>query len=369
MVCRPLLSFTKNELIATCQYHRVQWVEDETNKDPTRTVRNATRNLISSGKLPRALRPRRLLTLAHKIQLQIERRKQFAVRLLRATYIRTCDLRSGTISIQVPIPASSISWHNSTINSLMERNTGHYQYEVGMALRRLIEVVSPLETIPMTNVKPATEIISGGNKAPPAFTAAGVMFVRSREMLPCDHALKIWTQYHPKAKGPRRESVQAAFKTSLAYVWTLTREPYHSRAPLPVIPIHLDRSTPGSPQNSPQSFHLWDGRFWIKVNNLTGHPLCIRHFAPIDIKPFQEALDIENQRPFTELLRTIPYNARLTLPAIAFADDAVVKEGESRVLALPSLGAAGKQWEGKLSWKLRYKHIDLDCHRGSMRWK
>jgi len=368
VVCRPLLPFTKNELIATCQYHGVQWVEDESNKDPTKTVRNATRKLISSEKLPRALQPRRLRALAHKTQLQIERRKQFAVRLLRATHIETCDLRSGTISIQVPIPPSCISWHNSTINSLFERNTGHYQYEVGMALRRLIEVVSPLETIPMTNVKTAAEIISGGKQAPPAFTAAGVMFVRSKEILRCDHAFKIWAQYHPKAKPSGSRSVQVAFESAPAYVWTLTRERYHSQAPLPVIPIQLDRSTFGRPHHSPRSFHLWDGRFWIKVENLTGRPLCIRHFAPDDIKPFQEALAIEDQRPFTKMLRSIPYNARLTLPAIAFADDVFVQKGESRVLALPSLGATGTQWEGKLSWKLRYKHIDLDYHRGSMRW-
>jgi len=370
-ICRPLLPFTKDKLIATCQAHEVQWVEDETNKDPTKTIRNAVRKFLSSKSLPRALRPPRLLALAHKTEDQIDRRKQFAARLLRATYVRSFDLRSGTISIQVPIPPPSISWHNSTINSLLDRNQPHFQYEVSMALRRLVEVVSPLERIPMTSIGTATEIISGSKQAPFAFTAAGVKFERSKEKLRCEHAFDTWKKWNMKAKVARRRDAQEAFYSAPAYVWDLTRAPYHSQKPLPIIPVKSKAVLPIPSRSSfpSESFHLWDGRFWISVLNLTGYPLCIRPFAVTDLKLFSMALGETLCVQFRQMLHeSTTLDSRWTLPAIAFADDVPVKEGESRVLALPSLGVGLQEWEKKLKWSLRYKQVDLDCGRGSLRW-
>lgn len=371
VVCRPLLQFKKKELIATCQSNGVQWVEDETNQDPTKTVRNAARKLLSSKSLPRALCAQPLLVLAHKIQHQIEQRTKFAARLLRATYIQKLDLRSATMSIQVPAPPPHICWHNSTTHSLSNRNKAHYQYEVSMTLRRLIEVVSPWENIPLSSVKTAAEIVSGHKEAPRGFTAAGVMFVRSKEKRPCDHAHNIWTRWNMKADAKARGVARAAFTSSPAYVWTLTREPYHSTEALPIIRVEIPSPVVSAhgPSLPPQTSHLWDGRFWIKVNNRTGSPLCIRPFSIADLRPFYEALEFPEQRPFDDLLRSAAWGgSRWTLPVIAFADDVVLEDIDSRVLALPSLGVVLKQWEGKISWYIRYKHVDLDTHVRSMRW-
>ncbi|MCJ1245483.1 hypothetical protein MMC30_002687 [Trapelia coarctata] len=375
LICRPFLPFRKSELIATCQSQGVQWVEDETNQDPTKTLRNAARKLLSSDGLPRALRPQRLLALARKNEHQIEQRKNFAARLLRATHVKSFDLRSGTISIQVPIPPPSICWHNSTINSLLNRNQAHFQYEVSMALRRLIEVVSPLERIPMTTIGTATEIISGSKEAPVAFTAAGVKFVRSKEKLPCEHAYKTWEKWNMKARGSRRQVVREAFKSTPAYVWNLTRAPYRRQEPLPMIPIksktlnvpyHLIPNKPSFPS---RSFHLWDGRFWISVLDWTGPPLCIRPLAFGELKPFTTALGLIARAHFGQMLdEAAPGDLKWTLPVIAFADDVPVKEGESRVLALPSLGVGLPEWKEKLKWNLRYRQVDLDCGRKSIRW-
>lgn len=67
MIHRPLLDFTKSELIATCTAHCVRWHEDATNADQTLTPRNAIRQLLQRQALPAALRSDRLRELAaHK---------------------------------------------------------------------------------------------------------------------------------------------------------------------------------------------------------------------------------------------------------------------------------------------------------------
>ncbi|KKK24549.1 hypothetical protein ARAM_006393 [Aspergillus rambellii] len=68
LICRPLLSFPKTSLIATCHANNVQFVSDPTNFDPTLTPRNAIRSLLSSNKFPRALQKPSILSLAQKSQ-------------------------------------------------------------------------------------------------------------------------------------------------------------------------------------------------------------------------------------------------------------------------------------------------------------
>ena len=362
LVCRPLLPFTKDELIATCEAQGVQWVEDETNKDPTKTVRNAVRKLLFSTDLPPTLQPHRLLALAHRNKYQIEQCKEYALRLLRATYIRSLDLRTGTLSIQVPSPPPSTKWRSSTIHDLLDRNKAHFQYELRLALRRLVEVVSPLESVAMNRIGTATEIIFGSQEAPVAFTTAGVKFARSEEKLPCEHALEMWTKYNSRMPLSEGREAREAFKPAPAYVWTLTRVSYSSHEPLPIIPIKSEKEgslfvKPSFPSNS---FHLWDGRFWICVLNRTGFPLCIRPFTPADLKPFLTALDAKYRGRLRRMLKEIaPGDLRNTLPVIAFADEVYVNEGEGRVLALPSLGVGVKEWKDKLKWNLRYKDVSL----------
>lgn len=55
-VIKPLLQYSKRELIDICRANGVRWVEDPTNTNPTFTVRNSIRALFGY-KLPEALRP------------------------------------------------------------------------------------------------------------------------------------------------------------------------------------------------------------------------------------------------------------------------------------------------------------------------
>ncbi|KAI4717314.1 hypothetical protein E4T48_06467 [Aureobasidium sp. EXF-10727] len=64
VVHRPLLSFTKSELIETCLANDVKWHEDATNADETLTPRNAIRKMLQSNAMPSALSSDRLRMLA-----------------------------------------------------------------------------------------------------------------------------------------------------------------------------------------------------------------------------------------------------------------------------------------------------------------
>ncbi|CAD0086371.1 unnamed protein product [Aureobasidium vineae] len=64
VVHRPLLKFTKSELVATCLANNVKWHEDATNADKTLTPRNAIRQMLQSNAMPSALSSDQLRKLA-----------------------------------------------------------------------------------------------------------------------------------------------------------------------------------------------------------------------------------------------------------------------------------------------------------------
>ena len=102
MIHRPLLAFTKQDLIDTCKGYEIPYVLDPTNDDATYTVRNAVRRLRKDYSLPLALQHSRLLTTMSRASTA---QKAFEARVssfLRFVRILKFDLRSGIASIQIP---------------------------------------------------------------------------------------------------------------------------------------------------------------------------------------------------------------------------------------------------------------------------
>ncbi|KAI4737697.1 hypothetical protein E4T50_11805 [Aureobasidium sp. EXF-12298] len=99
-VHRPLLGFTKSELIATCTTNCVKWHEDATNADQTLTPRNAIRKLLQSQLLPAALKSDRLRRLAAHKRSQLTECETTA-----AAYFRRCpveiDTNASSVSFQI----------------------------------------------------------------------------------------------------------------------------------------------------------------------------------------------------------------------------------------------------------------------------
>ena len=356
-VYRPLLHFTKADLIATCQVNGITWVEDESNHDPTITIRNAARKILATNHLPIALRKPSLLKLASKAQDWMERRQWCADCLLWSTEFLSLDFRTGKLSVHIPNPTTYLSWYGKKAPIGEVRMKMYHRLEVGMYLRRLMEIVSPLETIPLTSIHTAIDVIINSKKNPHVFTASGVKFMRSSEKRSTDYFYRKWETYNQHTSEERKAVARKMLDGGQSYVWTLTRSPFYSTRPLPIIPVP-PLSTMASTQTIP--FQLWDGRFWIQIRTqLPG--LYIRPFREADIKSFKQALELSERSAFEILIRdAAPDDSRWTLPAIALDDEQPIEEGESRVLALPSLDVCLRKCKGKLNYAVRYNKVDLN---------
>lgn len=112
---RPLLDFTKAELIATCQTRQVDWHEDATNADKTLTARNAIRHLLGSRALPHALSTDSLRKLAAN----------------KLSHRRSCEDRATIMfkacKVELDIKTSSVSFsiHRDVRGSLTNATNPH----------------------------------------------------------------------------------------------------------------------------------------------------------------------------------------------------------------------------------------------------
>ena len=354
-IYRPLLQFTKDDLIATCQANHITWVEDESNQDPTVTIRNAARKILATDDLPRALRKPSLLNLARNSVDWMKNRQWCADCLLRTTDFLSLDFRAGKLSVHIPNPAPYLSWYGDYATVTDVRTKMNHRLEVGMYLRRLMEIVSPLETIPLTSLQTAVDAISNCEKTPHPFAICGVKFTPSLEKVSTDYFYRVWEIHNQSASTDRKVLARKVLDGGQSYVWTLSRVPSYSTNPLPIIPVPPLFSMASS-QNIP--FQLWDGRFWIQViTQLPG--LCIRPFRETDMKSFKGAL--RRRTAFERLIKdAAPDSLRWSLPAIAVCDEQPVDEGESRVLALPTLDVCLPKYQDKLNYAVRYKKIDLN---------
>ena len=108
LLFRPLLSFPKTRLLATCHENNIPYVTDPTNFDPTLTPRNAIRSLLASNSLPRALQPPRILSLIHSSRELIQTSTNLSNQLLSSRCrILNLNLRTGTMTVQFLEPTTS----------------------------------------------------------------------------------------------------------------------------------------------------------------------------------------------------------------------------------------------------------------------
>ncbi|KAL9118540.1 MAG: hypothetical protein Q9187_004910 [Circinaria calcarea] len=352
---RPLLHFPKSRLKMTCSAMGTQWVEDETNYDPTITPRNAVRYLLSSNRLPLLLRKPSLLSLAQHTQEKLKELETAANRLFQNCDIIAFDLRSGRLLVRLPVQMIS---SKPFPDMHRDRHLIRGQNEAGLLLRKLTELISPQEIVSMQKLKSVAQTIfpdlkgpsyHDGDSAsiqadsvlPASFTACGVQFRRLESAIASSP--QTWSHLDP------------------SYIWELTRQPYFASSTLPT--IHIPPTSP-SPTHL-GTFHLWDGRYWIRLLNPTVHPhthnLLIRPLQPSDLEPFRLSLSPARRLALIKLLKeAAPGKVRWTLPAIALLEDGEgAGTGRGRVLALPTLGFVAADWEEEVKWEIQYKKVDL----------
>lgn len=304
MIYRPLLEFSKDRLIATCEANGVPWFEDATNSDPTLTPRNAIRHLCKYYNLPMALQKPAILGLSDRLRRKAEADEAEVDRLLARTIIRDFDSTSGTVVVR--LPTFRIPRRHRVNKEGLKRRIGHYRRIAALLVKRLMAIVTPnlagsstsdlqgtvLHLFPSLNDDPSMY-----PEHPKAYYIAEV------------HFLPVWTS----KKGRGHVS------------WYLSRAPYVSSRQQPLAQfsgLALNqrwRRRPDQWRWPPERpFQLWDGRFWLRLINRSSVQVGVMPFDAKDAKAFRKSLPPGRQQDQVAALLKFhaPGKVRWTLPAI-----------------------------------------------------
>ena len=140
-ILRPLLSYTKDRLVATCQEANTQWVEDYTNKDRSLTLRNTVRYLHEADLLPVALRRPNLCAIAARTSdrvTSLENRVDVIFRRFEISF----DPRSGHATCNV---------FYQTVKEL--ESMPDSDRIRAMLLRKVLMLVVPTETMDLSTLE------------------------------------------------------------------------------------------------------------------------------------------------------------------------------------------------------------------------
>jgi tRNA(Ile)-lysidine synthase len=332
-VYRPFLGFSKARLVATCLTENMKWFEDHTNQDPTATMRNAIRYIYSKHSMPASLTKSALLALSTRVNDKAAGRIKIMKSWLARCRITRFETRAGTIRVRF----GDLNQFRISRNVWPPENAGQIAAEL---LRQIILLVSPQEHIDLTSLRSAIRYIFPElyqqAKDPlheTAFTACGVYF-----------------QPFQKSNSQNQSATSTIRKAEDGQKseWFISRQPYVSGS---LSKLRLD--VPAT-KGSWSPWHLYDGRYWIRVQNLSTISLLIEPFKREQMAGFRASLEKPDRRRFRRLLREkTPGHVRWTLPAIVRRDE----DGEEKVVALPSLDIGIPGLGSLLRWELKYKKI------------
>ncbi|KAI9794398.1 MAG: hypothetical protein M1816_005467 [Peltula sp. TS41687] len=374
-VCRPLLKFSKERLTATCVDAGTKWFEDHTNKDISLTPRNSIRHLLQNDRLPRALRKPSLLGIADVMHQHELRRTERMEWLVGRCEFLMFDTRTGSLVVRLPKMSPK---DYTKLSGLEKDSTGAETWAIAARLvSRLARLVTSMETINLSGLHEAITLMFPDIAAPGEATEPGAASRKVEMETPrvTGGNVDFRRVWRPLTRRPPNLDPSAIKDLDHDHVWVLIRSMYRSDGtdcPTLVIPDisqeasghKLTSSASDPPQENKKDsewspWHLWDGRFWIRVMNKTGHPVTIRPFRKNDIEPFRRSLQLGDRKQLDNMLhRVAPDHVRFTLPAILGYEN-------DQVLALPTLHLVNeKELEGeRLLWQVRYKMIDLDMIR------
>ena len=361
-VIRPLLEFEKAHLIETCEANNIGWEEDATNQESWRSPRNAVRSILTATVMPRALQKDSLLQVANDITTKNASINAHVYWSLSRCEVLKFDIRSGVLVVRIPERIISF-------DSRLHGDPGAFRQQVGARLLEyLICIVTPFETVRLQSLQNAVETIFGERRGSQSavpqtgrtFTAGGALFQRTD--LPV-------TNQEQTANPDLNPN----------HVWTLSRQPYQSDPdPISVsaalgLELHCSEasfsrfqlSDPGRNRaGNWTAWQLWDGRYWVRINNLTENTLVVRPLKRNDMQSIRSAISADAWKALSRSLgRAAAGKIRWTLPAIVekHADVTI----SDKILVLPTLGKVGRldisyeNGSAKLEWEVRYKAVSL----------
>ena len=340
---RPLLQFDKERLVATCQHMGIEWFHDRTNDDRSLTLRNASRYLLSTDALPTALQKENLLLLQSYVTEENEQRK-LRIDWLFAKLKLNVVLPSGIVRVELP------KLFTSFYEKLESPSMHTMRYEGAMLLKRIANLVTPL---------PAIDLRTLGSNLGRVFSDLDLAQTSLREQ---DVASNTFTADEVIFYQDHNFSAKDTKKA----LWILARQPFRRHQPLPsnanisFSPIKDDNQDVKSGDARPEkpissSYRLWDGRYWIKVENYTKKSLICRPLTEKDMSSVHSALS-KNQSAHNFIKRAAPGSLKFVLPVLADADE--------KVHQLPSLSLNLSQEAnyGLVRSEVKYKNIDLESH-------
>jgi tRNA(Ile)-lysidine synthase len=357
---RPLMRFSKPTLIRTCKKADMPWFEDITNADPTITTRNAIRHLYQNHILPKVLGPSVILQLA-----AAERRRSCALDDVAASWTQyaawNLEPRAGTIIVRFTDhifgPKMRKLLHNRrslvcndgpVSNEIPEQEKKDLHVVSLLILRDLIETVSPRALIPLKS------LISAGKTFFPDVHLQNSELLDSSLVPKNTHFTVAGVRFRRHLGNLSSDLFNPEDSTYESYEWHLSREPHSNISgvtenlclSIPPLLSPVSKSKPVKPQ-----FELFDGRYWIKVENKSQQTLSVRPLRQADKASFKESFPSKLLRKRLEnTLRLLaPGDVRYTLPVIVDSND--------RLLALPSLGISSPWADDIMKYEIRYKSI------------
>lgn len=324
---RPLLSFPKSRILATCSAYKIAYVDDRTNHDPMFATRNAIRYLRKLN-LPQALQSRRLLALQDRASQYVNKVDKSAKSLLQNVYKLRLYSETATVELVTKLPpnaAQDVSW----------------QY----LMARTIEMVAPLS-----------------NNSFPAHLAAPKLHDISQAET-CD--IGSITRTVTSKAMIHTEQFDNRIRRFLVH-----RQPFDTRdIENKSLSFHLDKSTEESqiPGLASSQCLLWDGRFWIRISCADQDQvtrISIRPYLEQDLKHVKEVLLARKlyakfKRRLSSVMpaqdssgqnNPLPNFVRHTLPVLVYND---------RVIAFPTVGFVvdGEAVRG-LRWEVKYRRAN-----------
>ena len=338
MLYRPLLSFSKERLVATCLENKVPWFEDHTNADQTLTMRNAVRHMWKNPRLPVALQKPAVLQLAAQCRARVLSEEVEAARLLNRVLVHEFGSNAGTLVVTLPrISLPTPTRRSSRSLAARQRRISHYRHTAALLIRRLLSIVTPEREL--TQPPQLTHLIT---MLFPTLADPGTPPPEPKPYVICG------VHFIPLHVNPSSSSYPLR--------WLLTRAPHVSNLPspsisFPGITFARRRCKRASAWKMPDymEFQLYDGRYWVGIKNRLPCNVVVAPFEMEHHKPFREGLgDDRIRKDLSAMLkRYAPSKIRYALPGVYATVDVsrLLKGGEwwpSR-LELEGMGGGGSE--------------------------
>lgn len=327
-VYRPLLSFPKSRLIATCAQNGVPFITDPSNSDPKTTIRNTVRWLLSNNKLPKALQTESVLRLSAASTRLGQARIEKVDALMNATRLLRFDTRSGLLRLIVPRDIRNAY-------KASEQDAAYY-------VTRLLSLVSP-------SIERSHSFLDNIDA--------------TRWMFPELHVTNpsaLGKPFNLRALTAGNALIERLSSHS-GRCWQLTRRPFRANE-YPEIYFGLAPTFSKDIDRQWSRWSSWDGRFWIRIQVRNLGSLARFKVRPLQRQDMEQLRAREEHLPLAlkeELERAFrdaaPGKLRYTLPVLV--QGAKLRAFPTLDIELPPKDSLQGNVPNQLRWEVRYKDV------------